>query len=879
MTRHNADLSVPRNIEAVNPRVPIAIVLLACVIIAGACSKSKDSRDTAQQAPNSLRPVAEEHEDDPDARSDWFFFQRTYPGNTVPPDARRKAWERVLEARSQPRLQSEESESAATGWRAIGPSPTLSHYSNIGQVSGRINAIAVSPANSRVVLVGGSTGGIWRSTDSGNSFTPVSDNQADLAVGSIVFSRSNPAIVYAGMGDTKVGYLGTGILKSTDEGVTWRRVSNSSLPSPGTIARVEVDPANANRVYVAQYSRLDGNTIEASGIYVSTDGGVNWTLELAGAARDVVVDAGNSQTIYAGLSRIDPDVDPPFGVYRSTDRGATWVNVFTGPSYSVRQRRDIRIGVSADDPQRILVYFGGVLGGLDVRFASSTDGGTTWAQRPATGFDIEQIGYNTYLAVDPRNANTIYVGSRDLYRSTDGGSTWANLTRSFSASDVFYEYTPTLAKSHADQHAFAFVPNSSSQFYIGNDGGIWRTADGGATFQSLNSSLSLGQFTGVSLHPTDPNISFGGTQDNGTQRRLSGSDNWFEFNPGDGGHSVINPLDPAMVFVTYVRGNIFRFVNNGLSFDAQLTFDSNFGEFGIPRMAFYPPFVGNGSDSTLYFGTWRLFVSTNLGNSWFPPAGDTDFTKGITTRGSDVLSAIGVSSSNSNIIYTGSVQGRAMASSDGGVTWRDVTQGLPDRAITSVTSDPANQGTAYLTVSGFGTGHVFRTSDSGATWTNISSGLPDIPANCFLIDPIDPQTFYLGTDIGVFRSTDRGATWRDFNRGIPPVIIHQFSAQSSGLIQVATYGRGIYEIVGNERPSIESAEFDGKKKLTINGRGFGESPQVLVNGVDRTSKISSSSATSIKLKGKGKKIGLATGDNMIQVINENTPSLVFTLRL
>jgi photosystem II stability/assembly factor-like uncharacterized protein len=274
-----------------------------------------------------------------------------------------------------------------------------------------------------------------------------------------------------------------------------------------------------------------------------------------------------------------------------------------------------------------------------------------------------------------------------------------------------------------------------------------------------------------------------------------------------------------------------------------------------------------------------LFVSTNLGNSWVAPAGDTDLTKGFTTRGADVLSAIGVSSANPNIIYTGSVQGKAMATSDGGATWRDVTQGLPDRSITSLTPDPAESGTAYATLSGFQAGHVFRTTDSGATWTNISSGLPDIPANCFLIDPIDPQTFYLGTDIGVFRSTDRGAAWRDFNRGIPPVVIHEFSAQSSGLIQVATYGRGIYEIVGNERPLIQSAEFDGKKKLTITGRGFGETPQVLVNGVDRTSKISSSSATSIKVKGKGKKIGLITGDNTIQVINGNTPSTVFTLRL
>jgi photosystem II stability/assembly factor-like uncharacterized protein len=296
-------------------------------------------------------------------------------------------------------------------------------------------------------------------------------------------------------------------------------------------------------------------------------------------------------------------------------------------------------------------------------------------------------------------------------------------------------------------------------------------------------------------------------------------------------------------------------------------------------MAFYPPFEGNARDSTLYFGTWRLFVSHDLGNNWNAPAGATDLTRGLTERGPDVLTAIGVSSTDTNVVYTGSLMGRAMTSTDGGVTWRDITAGLPERSITSFTADPSSAGTAFVTLSGFGAGHVFRTTDAGATWTGLSSGLPDVPANAFLIDPLDPNTLYCGTDVGVFRSLDLGASWREFNRGIPPVVIHEFAAQSSGLIQVATYGRGIYETLGNERPSIESAVFDGKKKLTINGRGFGESPRVLINGEDQTSRISSASATSIKLKGKAKKLGLNPGDNSVQVFSGNIPSGIFIVRL
>src|SRR5215471_11545775 len=213
-------------------------------------------------------------EEDVDGRSDWFNFQRAYPSNTIPPDARLRAWRAI------PRYQIDgafEPQASAT-WRAIGPSPTFSSF--WGLTSGRINAIAISPAKLNLVLIGTSTGGVWRSTDSGETFFPVSDDKVDLAVGSIAFSKSNPTIAYAGMGDAKGGYLGSGVLKSTDEGLTWSRVSNNSLPSPGSITKIEMDPANANRVYAAQYSRVAGGKVTSSGVYVSTDGGINWQKTL-----------------------------------------------------------------------------------------------------------------------------------------------------------------------------------------------------------------------------------------------------------------------------------------------------------------------------------------------------------------------------------------------------------------------------------------------------------------------------------------------------------------------------------------------------------------------------------------------------------------------
>jgi photosystem II stability/assembly factor-like uncharacterized protein len=821
------------------------------------------------------RPGIEE--EDTEGRSDWFTFQRTYPSNAIPPDARLRAWQ------SSPgyQLDSVVGPQAAQTWHAIGPSPTVSAWLPFwGLTSGRVNAVAVSAANSSLVLIGSSTGGIWRSTDGGDSFVPVSDDQVDLEVGSLAFSKSSPAIAYAGMGDTKGGYLGSGVLKSTDEGRTWVRVSNASLPSPGSIAKLEIDPASPNRVYVAQYSSVAAGKVTSSGVYVSTDGGINWNRVLAGAPRDVVIDPGDSRIVYAGMSRIDKDADPPFGLYRSTDSGSTWANVFTATQYDLTKRRDFRVAVSPANPRMIYAYFGGFVGAnLDARLRVSTDAGATWTDRSLAEVDTANLGYNTYLAVAPGDALTLYVGSRDLFRTTDGGESWTNLTRNFYNIGAGFQYAPGGSATHTDQHALAFSPANPNEFYVGNDGGVSKTTDNGETFRSLNATLTLTQFIGISLHPTNPAISYGGSQDNGTQQRSADS-TWHEVLSGDGGHAVINPLDPSIVFMTYVRGDIFRFVNDGQTFELQVGSNGTFGEsFESPRIAFYPPFIGNGVDATLYFGTWRLFISTNLGNSWFAPSGFLDLTKGSTDAGRDVLSAIAVARSNTNVIYTGSAQGRAMRSTNGGQSWADVTGGLPDRSITSITVDPSNPSVAYLTVSGFNTGHVFRTTNMGATWAGVSGSLPDVPASALLVDPSDSNTIYLGTDIGVFRSTTRGNDWRSFNRGMPPVVVHDFSANARGVIQVATYGRGAYELGGaSDRPSIVAVTFDGRKRLTIDGTGFSDSPTVMINGEDRSFRIAESSDTSVLLTGKIKKLGLRSGDNTVQVVtSDNVSSNVFTI--
>ena len=759
--------------------------------------------------------------------------QRLYPFQTVPTQARLRAWAtRPARAKGDTRFES----AAATVWTPIGPMPTRSYaplFANFGFNSGRINSIAISPANPQVVLVGASTGGIWRSIDGGANFTAVSDAQVDLAVGAIAFAPSNPNIVYAGMGDmhTCCDYLGSGVLRSTDAGQTWTRVNNGSLPQPGSVGDIEVDPTNPNKIYLALYRFLDSSTANSfpyGGVYVSIDGGVNWIRRLAGLPRDLAINPSNTQMIYVAMRGVGTSGDGGIGgLYRSTDGGNTWNIVYTSvypPAFVANGLRDIRVAVSPANSQKVYVYSGAGTGSSGtIRLAVSNDGGSTFpADNVLTTVDKGQFGYNTYLAADPLNADTVYIGARDVFRSLNGGTDWTNLTKSFNSSFV---YNPSLSNTHPDQHAIALSTTSSNNFFIGNDGGVYRTTDGGTTFQSLNQTLSLTQFVSLVRHPTNASVTYGGTQDNGTQRR-NGANEWEDVASGDGGFLVINPTDPSQFFVTYVRGTIWRFSNNGAPPRTTVATDSTFKTDGgtNERVAFYAPLVGNGTTSQIFFGTQRVWTSTDLGSTWTPTGSTPDLTRG----GSDVLSTIGVARSNPSVIYTGSEQGRVMVSTNGGQTWSDANVGLPNRYISRIEVDYTNPTIAYLTVSGFGSGHVFKTTNTGASWSDISGiigqgGIPNIPVNTILIDVNNPNILYLGTDVGVFRSTSGGTNWQSFSDGMPPVVVTALTSNSAGELQAGTYGRGAFQATIAQTASVAGRVTDsfgnGIAGATVNVTG------------------------------------------------------------
>lgn len=723
------------------------------------------------------------------ARARWMYEQRAYPFDAVPREARRQAWEEAVRVRLRA-VPSAIGAAPVPYWRPIGPLPVRVDWP-WKTATGRVKALAVSPIDPGLVLVGASSGGIWRSNDSGASFTPVTDEHVDLSVGAIAFAPSDPRVVYAAMGSD---FLGTGVLRSADAGATWQLVSGPTFAPRGTAIRVVVDSGNPDRLWVAQTSRQDAMSgqVFSSGVLLSVDGGVTWSTQLHGLITDFIAHPLTTETLLVGVSRPDqPGLSR--GVHRSTDGGATWSLLYSGdpdpgsqPNYTLAVTSGGRIYVHAVITTETA---------LRPRFLLSDDYGITWSQQTATSLPQAK---SAYLQNDPWNDATLYVGfhDRDGWKSVDAGATWQNMTRNINVNGHF---DPAGSTSHIDQHAIAFAGNSNT-FYLGNDGGAFLTRNGGTTFDTLNSSLSLVQAYRVNAHPFDANLLFLGTQDNGLERRLPDG-SWREVITGDYGTIVFNLNDPSRIISNYIFCTLVEFASNGDRYRNTISSTATFGEpSGEARVGFIAPFEQSRRTGTLYFGTWRLFLSRDFGDNWTAPAGTLDLTRGR----SDVLSAIGVSQLDPQLLYTGSHRGRVMVSRDEGLTWTDVTAGLPDRSVRAVVPHRRNPSVAYVAFSGYRSDHVFVTQDYGASWQSISAGLPDIPVNALLVDPSDDTILYAGTDVGVFRRQGQGQ-WQPFMDGMPPVVVTSFDVTAAGRIVLSTYGRGVYELVVPSLPRRRAA--------------------------------------------------------------------------
>jgi photosystem II stability/assembly factor-like uncharacterized protein len=726
-------------------------------------------------------PLAAQAPDNPLLRWQFFHEQRAFPLDSIPAGALQRARAQLRDRWPEVILRRESEMAAAfelstSAWTPVGPAP-ISNGS-----AGRISTVAVHPDDPNTVYIGGAQGGVWKTVDGGLSWMPLTDDQCSLAMGSIAIDPADPDIVYAGTGELHFSadsYYGCGVLRSTDGGLTWTRLGANvfgSATGGARISRVIVDIATAGSTTATTVFAAASN-----GFWISRNSGLTWTQTLAGTITDLQADAKGTTTLYAAVGT--PSTNAANGVHKSADGGTTWTRLTGFPDSDVG-----RIALATSPNTAGIAYaavqngFGGAgPDGSLLGIWRTLDGGDTWTERDATQASCSrQCWYDFVIAVDPANDSTVWFGGVPLFRSTNGATSFQNVLRS----------------AHVDQHAITFAPSDPATIYIGNDGGIYRSRDNAASWESLNAGLAITQFYGgLSLHPTDTTIILGGTQDNGTLP-AGGSDVWQAVLGADGGFTAIDYLDPTYAWAEtqWTQGSGFagpRLRTGNGSFERMVN-----GIETNDRALFIPPLVMDRTDpATLYFGTYRLYGTTTRGAVWNTISDD--LTTGSSSNGR--ISAIAPAASDPATIWVGTSDGNVQVTTNNGLNWNLRNNGLPRRFVTDIAVDAGDPTSAIITVSGFGTGHIFRTLDSGQSWTDISGALPDNPVNAVLTDPALGNAIYIGSDLGVFRSFDDGATWEPFIDGLPTVAVFDLVYnRGTGIAIAGTHGRSVFAF----RPTV-----------------------------------------------------------------------------
>ena len=778
--------------------------------------------------------------DKPDEAAEFYRFKRA-PKNArgIPTERYAVARERMKQmrvfssaaSRFVPHREQATSEALLGGaWTNLGP----------GNIGGRTRTLLINPVNPSMVYAAGVAGGVWRSTDGGVNWTALGDLMANMAISTLVMEPNSPNVMYAGTGE---GFFngdsvrGAGIFKSTNGGITWEQLSATNTEDFYYVNKIVISKNDSQRLYAAT----------RTGVWRSLNGGASWTHVLKPLN-------GQGEPVTGGcldlVMRTDKTTDYVFAscgtfaqatIHRNTDAAGagTWDAVHTEASMG---RTSLALAPSNQD----IIYAAAVsneLGPFDqglhaiFRSTSSGDAGSWTAQvrntsanklntvlftntlfafyrdcrfSPASGNAFFNQGwYDNVIAVDPLDANRVWVGGVDLFRSDDGGANWG-LASYWANNGTALPLAPSYA--HADQHVIVFHPSyngtSNQTMFVGNDGGIFRTDNARAAvatgavaacsplnsqivFTPLNNHFGITQFYHGAVYP-DGKTYFGGTQDNGTVRGAdnAGVNGWREINGGDGGYVAVNPQHTNTLFAETTGISLRKSTNGGFSFHPAT---SGINSSGL----FITPYVMDPSDpDRLWIGGEALFRTTNAATNWQQASGYFFF--------GGLISAIAVAPTDANWVLAGNATGDLFGTDKALMTTRrDIWDSVHPRDgfVSSVAIDPKNKEIAYATYSTFGDPHVWKTVNGGQTWLPMdgtgANKIPDIPVHSLVIDPGNTQRLYVGTDLGVFASLDGGATWNVENTGFPNTVVETLAINvHNGVttLYAFTHGRGAWRV-------------------------------------------------------------------------------------
>jgi photosystem II stability/assembly factor-like uncharacterized protein len=754
-------------------------------------SRHESGERVISSVPRTRSLEGERHEaksDQPDKALLWYFEQRAYPAGHIPLDWK----ERALAHIRANDLTDRPGTHPVLVWTNVGPN-------NIG---GRTRAVAIHPTNNNIIYCGSVSGGVWRSTDAGASWSATNDFADNLAISSIVIDPSNANVIYAGTGE---GFFnidavrGAGILKSVDGGAMWTVQTNfTGIPSgtsfPYYVNDIQIRPDSTNVLYAATNS----------GLYKTVNGGQTWFFVKRGdasiRATQIVLAPNNPKTLYVAFGNFSKD-----GIYRSTDGGTSFTKLAGG--FPTAGFHRIAMAISRSNANFLYACTSDSATYQTHGIYKTTNGGSTWTakaipQDPELGGGQTHLGgqgwYNNVLAVHPSSENTVYAGGVNLFRSTNGGTSWTRI------SDGYAPFADPYV--HVDHHAIVFDPTNSSVMYFGNDGGMFKTTDGGNSFIEINAGLVTAQFYSGAVHPSS-DIYYGGTQDNGTLR--SGTlPNWSMAFGGDGGATAVDFNNPSTVYTEYVSLSFQKSTNGGTSWFRAMsgipTAGPNQGDGTSDRVQFIAPFTMDPTNpQRILAGTYKIYQTTSAAASWSTVGTGGDLTGDGTGQTGSTITTIAIAKSAPTTVYVGtsgsaSTASRIMVTTNNGTSWTNATSApLPNRFVTAIAIDPTNADRAIVCYSGYGVntgstpGHVFLTVNRGGSWTDVSGNLPDIPVNAAVIDPMDATHFIVGTDLGVFESVNNGLSWSQQNMGLANVVIADLDLRSDRILFAATHGRGM----------------------------------------------------------------------------------------